>query len=195
MPPKRCHTTPFQKTHDLKFGVQPSERTSGSDCLVISAECLFCAHFGCKQKPGYKHARTVNIKYYTSPFRTDNYTQHLKAQHPERWEVIHIINAPIVNTIIGEMLWDPGEIDGQTHAMLMMSLKETNDESKDLGEGQGDGCHHIIIRNCLQYDLAVRYLAASCTFCQCVQILQDTKETTGVASIGSANDLTVAKYA
>eukprot|EP00957_Ditylum_brightwellii_P100457 7657715-Ditylum_brightwellii.AAC.1 len=38
-------------------------------------------------------------------------------------------------------------------------------------------------------------MAVSCTFCHCAWILQETKETTGLASIKSISDTTIAKYA
>eukprot|EP00957_Ditylum_brightwellii_P053695 4068170-Ditylum_brightwellii.AAC.1 len=122
MPPRRHCTIPFLKTHALNFGVQPCRRVSGSDGLVISAECLFWVYFGCKQKPGSKHARTANTKH--SIMRGGGMLN------------FHIINALIVNTIIEEILWDPGGIHGQTHAMMMMHFEDISDESENLGEGK-----------------------------------------------------------
>ena len=221
--------TPFLKKHALQYGVRPCERSTGNNGRVISAECLFCIHFCREQKPGSKRARTANIKYYTSPFRADNYTQHLKTQHSERWQeyqglsveeqktyfdqavpikktlhghfgssqmaMHYTFNGPIIDKIIGEMLWDPDDIDGQSHASMMMPFQDIAEESENLRDGEGVDRYRIVIKNRLQYNLAVKYMAASLSFRQTARILQDTKETTGLASIGSISDSTVAKYA
>ena len=203
--------TPFLKKHALQYGVRPCERSSGTHGYVVSAECLFCIHFGREQKPGSKRARTANTKYYTSPFRADNYTQHLKTQHPERWEeyqglsheekmtyfehavpikktlhghfgssqmaMNYTINGQIIDKIIGEMLWDPDDIDGQSRATMMKPFEDIADESENLGDGEGVDRYRIVIKNRLQYSLGVKYMAASCSFRQTARILLDTKET------------------
>ncbi|CAI5705913.1 unnamed protein product [Peronospora farinosa] len=69
------------------------------------------------------------------------------------------------------------------------------DGSKDLKDGDGVDRYRSDIKNSLQFNLAVGYLAAGCTFRQSSHILLSTKDLTRLASIRCSSDATVAKYA
>ena len=176
-----------------------------------------------------KRKKTGNIKYFSRPFRAENYRQHHVKQHPQRWkqyqeargeekktffeenelikETLHhdyggkqvtqryLINAPIVNVIIGEMLWDPEDIDGSTHTNTMSSFKDYVDESEEVEEGEGADRFCIEINNPVQFSLAIEYLPAGLSFRQAARVMMGTKERTGLATIGSCSDYTIAKYA
>lgn len=205
-----------------------TQRASNSS-EVISAECLFCVYFGREVKVGSKRKNTANIKYFTRPFRADNYKQHHEQQHPIRWneyknasmedkqtffeqsrpvkETLHaffgpkqttrrfLINAPIVNVIIGDMLWNPDDIDGDTHARMMAAFEDVADESELLEAGEGVDRRCVLIKNSLQFSLAIDYLRAGCSFKQAARIMLATKERTGLAAVGSCSDSTISKYA
>lgn len=90
MPLKRTNSrkTSFRKSHALNFAVGV---TSHRDCTrasaaVVSAKCWFFVFGSRREKVGSKRLRTSNIKYFKSPFRTDNYTKHHKMQHWEHWK-------------------------------------------------------------------------------------------------------------
>ena len=89
MGPKR--KVPYAHQHGLLFGVEVCERckTTGE---VVSARCRFCVSFGREEKAGGKRKRTQKPKYYTKPFRTDNYTSHNSKQHPSRWQDYNILS-------------------------------------------------------------------------------------------------------
>ena len=57
----------------------------------MSAVCRMCQVFGRKEglseeDDGRKRKRTLNVKYYSLPFRVDNIKRHLNLQHAQRWE-------------------------------------------------------------------------------------------------------------
>ena len=79
---------------------------------------------------------------------------------------MHTINSPIVDKIIGDMLWDPDEVEGESHTKMMQPFVDIADGSEDLEDGEGVDRYRIDIKNSLQFDLAVGYLAAACTFRQ-----------------------------
>ena len=43
-----------------------------------------------------------------------------------------LINAPIVNVIIGGMLWDPEDTNGGTHTGMMSSFEDFPDDTESL---------------------------------------------------------------
>ena len=190
--PSKC-STPFLPRHSHDYAVRVTQRNAES--VVVAVECLFCVYFGRESKVGAKRKKTENIKYFSRPFRADNYRQHHVTQHPQRWEqyqeanheekkrffeenrpikeTLHhhygvkqvqqryLINAPIVEVIIGEMLWDPEDIDGFTHKNMMSSFKE------------GEGCDRfcIEINNPVQFSLAIEYLQAGLSFRQAARVI------------------------
>jgi hypothetical protein len=76
--------TPFQLPHALEFGLLISGRDTKS--LVTSMMCRFCACFKRAEQPGAKCQRTENTKYYSTPFRKENYEKHNSNQHLVEWE-------------------------------------------------------------------------------------------------------------
>ncbi|KAG7343599.1 hypothetical protein IV203_021544 [Nitzschia inconspicua] len=84
----------FHESWIVKFGLEVSTRDVGTS-KVTSVLCLFCKHCGrddgndgddncCQTR---KRKRTTNIKYFTSPWRSDNFTSHLKNQHMKTWDI------------------------------------------------------------------------------------------------------------
>ena len=103
-----------------------------------------------------------------------------------------LINTDIVDTIIGDMLWDPEDVSGETHANMLRPFQYFADATEELEEGEKV---EIVIKNKVQFYLAIGYLKASCSFRQASRVMTTTKETTGLAAIGSCKDTTIAKYA
>ena len=71
----------FSSEWTLKYGLEVSTRNP-STSEVTSMLCLFCRQFG---REG-KRKRTTNLKYFSYPWRTDNFSCHLKQQHPVKWD-------------------------------------------------------------------------------------------------------------
>ena len=82
---KNEESTPFKSVHLKEYGLVIVEHTPQS-AEVVSVSCSFCVNFGREEKPGAKRKATANVMYFKKPFRTDSYTQHLEAQHPEHWK-------------------------------------------------------------------------------------------------------------
>ena len=106
-----------------------------------------------------------------------------------------LVNAPIVSVIIGEMLWDPDEIEGDTHEKMMSSFEDYADPTEELADGQDVDRLCMTIANQVQFGLAIDYFRIGCTFRQSARVMLATKERTGLAAIGSCSDYTIAKYA
>ena len=65
-------------------------------------------------------------------------------------QIIFLINVPIADVIIGDMLWDPEDIEGQTHANMMACFEKFADKSEALACGQGLDRYRDVIKNNLQ---------------------------------------------
>ena len=59
------------------------------------------------------------------------------------------MNAPIVDKIIGDMLWDLDEVEGESHTNMMQPFVEISDESEDLKDGEGGDLYRIDIKSSL----------------------------------------------
>lgn len=76
----------FKDHHAAKFGLKVVAKSLAIPSIVTSVLCLFCASFGKEDIDGKKRKK-CGTKYYEIPFRTDNYTQHLCSEHPEKWKL------------------------------------------------------------------------------------------------------------
>ena len=82
---KRGKPKTFQSEWTLKYGLEVSTRDPSSS-EVTSAICLFCRQFGREdEEMERKRKRTTNLKYFSHPWRSDNFSSHLKQQHPVKW--------------------------------------------------------------------------------------------------------------
>lgn len=83
MEPKK-QTTLFQRGHELQYTLRITQRSIRSSD-VVSVERLFCVHCGRENKVGLKRKKSSHIKFFTKPFRADNYRQHHLQQHQDLW--------------------------------------------------------------------------------------------------------------
>ncbi|KAG7363603.1 hypothetical protein IV203_026964 [Nitzschia inconspicua] len=69
----------------LKYGLEVSTRDP-STSEVTTVLCSFCRTFGREDEDSErKRKRTKNAKYFSYPWRSDNFSRHLKQQHPVKW--------------------------------------------------------------------------------------------------------------
>lgn len=92
----------------MKFGLEVSTRDVGTS-KVTSVLCLFCKHCGrddgndgddncCQTR---KRKRTTNIKYFLSPWRSDNFSNHLKNHLVVKKAFNRLCSDRFLNTITG----------------------------------------------------------------------------------------------
>ncbi|BBN17363.1 hypothetical protein MPTK1_7g13940 [Marchantia polymorpha subsp. ruderalis] len=235
MAPKRA--TPFSSKHALQFGVKIVECDSATKA-VVSASCLFCAHFGWEEKIRSKRNRTVNVMYFKKPFRADMYLRHMSLQHPLCWKeysalsqsekasyfdtnapIVHrntikshfggsqvpiqlFVDKGIVDVIIGDMLFQDGDSNENITKERALSIFE---DVLEPSEGNCDGCddaadvstarYRIHLKNPAQFYLISDYLSIGASFRMASRILTMTKESTGLASLGSVSEGKVAAFA
>ena len=102
------------------------------------------------------------------------------------------IDKPIVDIIVGEMLFDPDE-ETSTLDRALSVFQDTLDPAEN---GNGVTSRYCIsIKNRVQFGLVVDYLSVGSSFRMASRIVTMTKERTGLASIGSCSEGVVAKYA
>ncbi|KAG7338215.1 hypothetical protein IV203_031377 [Nitzschia inconspicua] len=70
----------------VKYGLEVSTRDP-STSEVTTVVCSFCRSFGREDEHAErKRKRTMNAKYFSYPWRSDNFSRHLKQQHPVKWD-------------------------------------------------------------------------------------------------------------
>ncbi len=206
--------TPFQTKHALQYGLSITARDPGSSEVVV-VRCQFCVCFG-REVISKKSSTTWTFK--GPPFRTDNYTQHLRLNHKTWWEeyqglahqekskyfdvavkhaetICHyiesrseaitlIVGSRIVDVVIGDMLWHPTEMEGQTreNALSLFKRKE-------------DGSYLVEINKSKQFLLATRFVGRGMSFAMAADAIHDVKEVCNIVKLGACNDYLVASYA
>jgi hypothetical protein len=148
---------------------------------------------------------TENIKYFTKPFRVDNYKSHLKT-HSVKWaEYQQCSNdekqkffdkLPFVNTLNAHFdveraevkyCFDPDIIEKLIGGMIF----DVNDEEEYIGTEKAlsvfkksDDMYTVTMKNFRQFKLAIKYIALGCSFRQAARIFQVTKEETNLGYLG-----------
>jgi len=151
---------------------------------VVAVRCQFCVSFG--REVISKKSSTI-WTFEGPPFRTDNYTQHLRLNHKTRWEeyqglaqqeklkyfnvavkhtetICHyiesrseaitlIVGSRIVDVVIGDMLWHPTEMEGQTRENALSLFKRKENES-----------YLVEINKSKQFLLATRFVGRGVSF-------------------------------
>ena len=153
---------------------------------VAAVRCQFCV---CSGREASSKKSSTTWTFEGPPFRTENYTQHLRLNHTSRWaeyqglapqekskyfdvavkhpaRVCHYIESryaaitltvriSIVDVVIGDMLWHPKDMEGQTRANAMYLFKPN-----EVGSG-----YLVEFNKSKQFFLATRFLLASYVFC------------------------------
>lgn len=218
--------TPFNEAHELEYGLEISSRSRQTK-EVDSVKCRFCIAFGkegCKSSSAASSERkrkvTENIKYFTKPFRVDNYKSHLKT-HSVKWVEYQALSKEekkvffdtvpekFVNTLDAHydtersentLFFDADIVDKLIGDMLFDLDDEEECSSKEralsIFKKSQDNCdmYTAKITNMRQFRLAIKYIALGSSFRQAARIFQVTKDEVNLGYLGSLNESKVIGY-
>ena len=94
------------------------------------------------------------------------------------------IDAPIVDTIIGNLFFHPDDHEGLSQVKVLKLFKSNTNFNE----------YTITLTNLLQFELAIDQITISLSFQQVEAVLALVKHHTGFTRIGSMNDIAVANY-
>ncbi|RLN52538.1 hypothetical protein BBJ28_00023408 [Nothophytophthora sp. Chile5] len=93
------------------------------------------------------------------------------------------IKPAIINTIIGDLLFHPDDLEGVPHARAMAIFTD-------------EGKHFMIDeKNPSRFRLCVRFMSRGASFHMAAALVNDTKEETGIGRFGGCSDAVAARYA
>ena len=127
-------------------------------------------------------------------FRPDAKYAHIKlfgAASPKDESIFCTIGLPIIDVIVAKLLLEPmteeedNDINYEAKALSIFNLNDADADSP---------YYSIEITNPLLFRLIVSYVACGISFRQCVQIVQQTRETTGIGNIGNVSKGKVIQY-
>jgi len=94
------------------------------------------------------------------------------------------ISSSIVDVVIGNMLWHPINMEGQTRENALSLFKRKEDSS-----------YFVKITKSKQFLLATRYVGRGMSFAMAVDAIHDAKEVCNIPKFGACSDYLVASYA
>jgi len=94
------------------------------------------------------------------------------------------VSSSIVDVVIGDMLWHPTDMEGQTreNALSLFNRKE-------------DGSYLVKITKSKQFLLATRYVGCGMSFAMAANAIHDANEVCDIPKLSAYNDYLVASYA
>jgi hypothetical protein len=111
------------------------------------------------------------------------------------------IDKPIVEGIIGDMLFDPDDDDTMTKEqfILVFKLQEGEPLVEDVDDGgttraAGKGHFIAIVSSKVQFYSCIKMIASGLLFRQASRVMQDMKETLGLSTLGSMTPLKVSSF-
>jgi hypothetical protein len=94
------------------------------------------------------------------------------------------ISSSIVDVVIGDMLWHPTDMEGQTHENALSLFKRKE-----------DGSYLVEITQSKQFLLATCYVGRGMLFAMAADAIHDVKEVCDIPKLGACSDYLVASYA
>lgn len=203
----------------MEYGLEIASR--GVNKEVESVRCKFCVTFGKESTSSSSERKrkvSSTVKYFTKPFRKDNYTSHLKV-HSEKFaeygalsneqkKGFFKVKEKFVNTLDAHfevqrkehvLCFDADIVEKIIGDMLfdLDDVEECTSKEKALSVfKKSNDCEMftITIRNMRQFRLAIKYIALGSSFRQVTRIFHATKEETNLGCLGSINILKVIGY-
>ena len=83
----------------------------------------------------------------------------------KQFKIVYLINAPLISVIIGYMLCDPNNVNGQTHRNMILCFKEYAGDIETLEDSEDQEHYHATIKNLFGFSLAVDYVRDGIIFC------------------------------
>jgi hypothetical protein len=204
----RAPRASFPMEHVIRYGLKIMERDKDTGG-VISVRCQFCIFCGREENSISQRTKTESKKTWTgNQWRVDLYQKHHRTAHPSIWQTYdassyedkvaffenkvafkntilpHVnptgtsfqfdIKASIVDTLIGDMFFHPDDHGGVTQALALKIFQRLN-----------DNVYQVTIRNSMQFQLVVAYIARGVSFRQIEDIIAETRRITGTSNVSS----------
>jgi hypothetical protein len=93
------------------------------------------------------------------------------------------VSCNIIDVVIGDMLWHPTDMEGQTRENTLSLFKRKE-----------DGSYLIEITKLKQFLLATRYVGRGMSFAMAADVIHDAKEVCDIPKLGACSDYLVASY-
>ncbi len=206
--------TPFQTKHTIQYGLSITARDPvSSEVVAIRCQfCIRFGCEGSSKKSSttwtfkgppfwtdnYTHHLRLNHKTQRGEYQGLAHQEKSKyfdvaVKHAEtichyiepRSEAITLtVSSNIVDVVIGDMLWHPTDMEGQTRENALSFFKQKK-----------DGRYLVEITKSKQFLLATRYVGRGMSFAMAADAIHDAKEVCDIPKLGACRDYLVASYA
>ena len=133
----------------------------------------------------------------SGPPVTNTLHRHMDSEEP----YVFTLNKPIVEVIIGEMMYDPDDEDvelSRARALSLFTLQEDAIEH----DGEGDqsqessnvDAYTTTIKSPTQFRLAIRFVACGSSFRMASRLIAETKDEMGSGTLVGCTEIKVAQY-
>ena len=116
---------------------------------------------------------------------------HLEKQ-PNRLRTL--INGPIVETVVGDLLFHPDDVESVTLQRALQQFKKLDEPDRENGEqGQRD-LYEVVIKNPRRFNLCVDFVACGASFHMASRLMDCTQAESGISLYGGCSDVVASNY-
>lgn len=205
--PIRKRAQDFNSAWASTFGVSISSRDPRTS-RISTVTCRFCTTFG------RENSRLKTAQIFKPPYRTDNFRQHLRRQHSDRWatyqaiesaaerEAFFNVEIPYCQTMTSHFGTGDDSISMEVIPSvvdLLKSLYLSNMEGVDSRiapfiQRVNDEAYLVIVKKGTAFSIVIREIGSGNSFREVASTLRNYRQSCGLGFLDSVNDTQVGRY-
>lgn len=122
-----------------------------------------------------------------------SYVNSLDAHLEDKQQIHFLINAPIVETVIGELLFHPDDVEGVTRERALNMFKKLEDPSGANEVGQRE-VYELVLKTRRRFELCIKFVSCGASFRMASRLMDCTQAESGMAVYGGCSYLVTSSY-
>ena len=106
-----------------------------------------------------------------------------------------LVNAPIVETIVGDLLFHPDDVAGVTHERALSQFKKLEEVDPRTGaNGHERDLYEVVIKTPRRFHLCIDFVSCGASFRMASRLMDCTRAESGIAAYGGCSDVVASNY-
>ena len=104
-----------------------------------------------------------------------------------------LVNATIIETVVGELLFHPNDVDNVTHERALNLFNKLEEPSGSYEVGQRD-VYEVVIKTRRRFELCIKFCSCGAFFRMAYRLMDCTQVESGMSVYGGCRDVVASYY-